>query len=324
MTENAGYRAFTAYTDLAAARRVKLRSGTTTTPPEVVYAGAGEQHIGVVQHAAAAGMLASVRLRTVPGSVEIEAAGAFAVGATLYGAANGTVDDVSAGSAIGQAVEAAGSAGAIVECMEFGVLSTTAGTVSIADAGAFTSQATVEAALQELYQQIISIQGFVPIPLVGVRELSTGSFQNAAANGGLLASDTSPALNTVNGDTDGVFRVSWAAGNSDPIAFQTPLPPDLDDTADLVIHFRASMAGATNTCVISADTYFHAGGSKIEDDSGAVTGTTDAEYTITIAGSDVPGGAQQISCELTPAAHATDALYLTGLWLEYKRKLVTA
>lgn len=161
--------------------------------------------------------------------------------------------------------------------------------------------------------------GFVPVPLASVRELSSGSFINAAGNGGLLASDTSPILNTINGDTDGAWRVQWAASNSDLVGFQVPLPPDLDEAANVEIHFRAAMAGATDTPVISADSYFDEGDTKVEDDSAAVTGTTFAEYTITIAAADVPAGAQTLSVELTPGAHTTDALYITSIWVEYTR-----
>jgi hypothetical protein len=119
MSENQGYRAFTAGEELAAARRVKIKSATATTPPEVVYADADEADIGVTALAGASGALVTVRLRTCSGSVEIEAGEAFAVGAGLYGGADGKVVDTDPGSGTLRytALEAAGSAGAIVECL---------------------------------------------------------------------------------------------------------------------------------------------------------------------------------------------------------------
>lgn len=161
--------------------------------------------------------------------------------------------------------------------------------------------------------------GFIPVSLATVRELSSGSFINAAGNGGLLATDTTPILNTTNGDTDGAWRLAWAATNVDPIGFQVPLPPDLDEASAVEIHFRAAMADTNDTPVISADSYFDEGDTKVEDDSGAVTGATYAEYTITIAAADVPAGAQTLSVELTPGAHGTDILYMTAIWVEYTR-----
>jgi hypothetical protein len=161
--------------------------------------------------------------------------------------------------------------------------------------------------------------GFLSVPLATIREIDTNAIPNGAANGGLLASDTTPILNTTNGDTDSALRLAWAASNNDPIIFQTPLPPDLDTASNVTVHFRAAMAGATDTPVINADSYFNEGDTKVEDASAAVTGATYAEYIITIAAADVPAGAQTFTCELTPAAHTTDALYITAIWVEYTR-----
>lgn len=160
--------------------------------------------------------------------------------------------------------------------------------------------------------------GFIPVSLASVREITTGAFINAAGNGGLLATDTTPILNTINGDTDGAWRLAWAASNSDAIGFQVPLPPDLDEASVVEIHLRAYMAGATDTPVISADSYFDEGDTKVEDDSPALNATP-TERIITIAAADVPAGAQTLSVELTPGAHTTDILYVTAIWLEYTR-----
>lgn len=163
--------------------------------------------------------------------------------------------------------------------------------------------------------------GWIPVPLETIRELSTGSLQNIVANGGILATDTTPILNTVNGDTDGAGRVQWASSNSDEIWFSTPLPPDIDVSQDILVKFQASMAGTTDTPVIDADTYFGLGDTKVEDASGAVTGTTIATYTITIAAADIEkaGNKQFMAVALTPGAHTTDALNLFALWVEYSR-----
>lgn len=160
--------------------------------------------------------------------------------------------------------------------------------------------------------------GFIPVSLADVREITTGAFINAAGNGGILATDTTPILNTINGDTDGAWRLAWAASNSDAIGFQMPLPPDLDEASVVEIHLRAYMAGATDTPVISADSYFDEGDTKVEDDSTALDATP-TEKIITIAAADVPAGAQTLSVELTPGAHTTDILYVTAIWVEYTR-----
>lgn len=84
------------------------------------------------------------------------------------------------------------------------------------------------------------------------------------------------------------------------------------------VHFRAAMAGATDTPVVSADSYFNEGDTKVEDDSAALSSSV-AEKTITIDAADVPSGAQTLTVELTPGAHTTDAMHLYAIWVEYTR-----
>lgn len=160
--------------------------------------------------------------------------------------------------------------------------------------------------------------GFVPVPLTSVREVVSNNITNAAGNGGLLASDTTPIFEFTSGDTDSALRLNWAASNGDPIVFQVPLPPDLDEAAAVEVHLRAAMAGATDTPAIDADSYFNEGDTKVEDASAALSATI-AEKTITIAAADVPAGAQTLTVELTPGAHTTDALHLYAIWVEYTR-----
>jgi hypothetical protein len=199
-----------------------------------------------------------------------------------------------------------------------------ASAVSIADAGSFTSTAQVEAALQEIYQSLVSIQGFVPLTLMQWREVSSMAVGNAAANGGLLASDTTPILQPINGATDGCQELVWAASNNDPIATTVALPPDLDDTADLVLHTRIVSGGTTDAVGFTVDTWFNEGDTKVSDTSETNQTATWAEKITTIAAADVPAGAQTITISLTPVAHTTNTLALSAAWLEYKTKLRTS
>jgi predicted RecA/RadA family phage recombinase len=155
--------------------------------------------------------------------------------------------------------------------------------------------------------------GFIPVPLASLLE---GDATNIVA---ALGPATDPVLDMTNGDTDSALRVLWAATSVVPVVFQVPIGPDLDEAADVVIHLRAAMEAANDTPVIAADSYFNEGDTKVEDASAAITGTAFAEYVITIAAADVPAGAQTLTCELTPAAHGTDDLYVTAIWVEYTR-----
>lgn len=318
-----GPKSFLAGEAIVEGERVKVESGTVTNPAEVISAGAGEQHIGIALHAAADGAYVSVRMRNANGTFEGIANEAFDVGDTLYGAAAGYIADTSSGSAIGIALEAATAQGDKVEYAEFAVLSTTAGTVSIADAGGHTATTTVEAALQEVYLNTLNAQNFIPVALHSLRETTAFDVGNVAANGGLLASDTTPVMDAINAATDGCQRVLWAASNNDQVVFQTPLPPDLDVASDIVVHMRIVSGGTTDPVGFTVDSFFNEGDTKVVDTSGTNQTTTWAEVTATIAAADVPAGAQTLTVGLTPVAHTTDTLAMSAVWIEYTKVLLT-
>lgn len=307
---------FQAGEELAQHRRVKLESGSITTPLEVVYADAGEDFIGITMDNAKDGDMVAVAPLCKEGTFLAVAADTFSAMADLYGAADGKVSDTSSGTAFFKALEAATAAGDIVEVILHPGVSTTAATVSIADAGAYTSAATVEASLQEVYAHLLNAQNFIGVPLATLLE---GDGTNVV---GTLDEATTPKLDMANGDTDSGLVLTWAASNSDPVLFQVPLPPDLNVAADLVVHLRAKSGGATDTPVIASDAYFNEGDTKVEDVSAAI-GATYAEKTITIAAADIPAGAQTLTVELTPGAHTTDTVVLSALWIEYTKTLLS-
>jgi hypothetical protein len=329
MAYNEGIRAYTAGEDLKAHRRVKIKTGTTTTPPEVVYADAGEQYIGVTEWAAKDGDLVSIRLRNYPGTVEIEAADTFSVAATLYGADHGKVSDTSSGSAIGIAHEACTGVGDIVEVATFAVLSTEAGNVSINDGGGFTSTATVEAALQEIYQHIASAQAYLNLPL-GAWTEQDGTALADFANG----DSPTPGWNA--GDEG--FGIRWNNhANPDPISTSVPIPPDLDDSADVIVHVLAAKVGATVGDAVkwtieafnNVDGAVYDADADFGGDSSAMTGDattkTCQEETLTLAAADVAASPCVLTLTLQPkdGTLGTDDVILLGVWLEYTRKILT-
>jgi hypothetical protein len=325
---NEGTKTFKADEKLESHRRVKVDTAqTTAVPVKVIYADAGEDYIGVTEFSAATGELVSVKLNDAPGTLEIECVigSAINVGTVLYGAADGKVSDTSSGTAQGVALQQTAVSSTHIEVAPWNVKSTTAATVSIADAGAHTSETTVEAALQEIYVHLDTNQAFLSIPLFSLREATTFDVGNIAANGGVLASDTTPVLEAVNGGTDGCQRVTWATGNVDQVIAQIPLPPDLNTGADVVVHARVAASGATDTPSFTLESFFNEGDTKVSDTlaAGAATSTY-AEITQAIAAADVPSGAQTLTMGFTPASHDGNHFYLTALWIEYSRSVLAA
>ena len=167
---------------------------------------------------------------------------------------------------------------------------------------------------------------WVPVPFTAMREVVSNDLTGTASIGAdgsagiaittVLHKHSSPSLGFTNGDTDSAFILDWTNNTSDVVAFQVPLPPHLDPSEDLYVKIYGRMAGTTDTPVLAADTYFGLGDTKVEDNSGSVTGTAPATYVITIASADIPIGAPSVTVELAPAAHTTDDLYMYSVWVE--------
>ncbi len=199
--------------------------------------------------------------------------------------------------------------------------------VGIEDAGTFTAAADVEAALAELYQHLFSTKGgCVPLALATFREVnSTGDVGDITANGGVLASDTTPVFEAV--ATSNEERILWATGNVDPIGISFTVPPDFDDTADAKLDLVVS-SGTTNAATLVLASAWSAGaaGTEVSDsaDDSATKSATPHTISATIDKGDIPAGTVRVTLRLTPPTHATDTISLYGARLTYKRKLLTS
>jgi len=316
---------FTAGEALIHKRRVKIKSGTTSSPPQVVYADSGEQHIGVTgNYNTASGDAVAIQPLNATGTYEYTANEAFAVNATLYGGDSGTVQDTSSGSAIALALEAATASGDIVEAIGFAVLSTTAATVSYADASGQTSAVTLEATNKEHYWQALTAQHLIPLPINTWRITSNFDVGNIVANGGVFGSDTVPILEAANAATDGVQRLNWASGEVLQIVTQAIIPPNIDITADIVFHCRIASESTTDAVGFTVDWFINEGDTKVVDTTTTNQTATYAEKIATLGNADIGAGSQTITIGLTPVAHTTDKMYCTAMWLEYTGVLLTS
>lgn len=321
MSENYGLRTFTANGALGANVRVKVTGASATVPPQVEIAGAGEQHIGVTEYAVASGAPVTVRLRTYPGTLEVVAADTFSVGAVLYGAGAGKVSDSADGSAIGQALEACTNAGDLIEMAPYNVLSTTAATVSLEDAGTFTTQETVEGALQELYQDVVSTQAVIQVPL------SSLVLEDGTAIGKFASADSAVPGFSQEANKELVLRWNNHASPGKVAAFGLALPPDLNPGANVVIHWRAKMSGATDTPMLEHECYLGAGDTDCAGTDDEIDGAaTLTEYTAAIAHADVAGSPEELTLLFGPKATelGTDDLLVYSVWIEYTRQPLAA
>lgn len=315
-----GTMTFIAYGALAAYRRVKIKSGTTSYPPQVEYAGAGEQHIGVTLYDVDDAGDVAVKLRNFAGSQMAEASEAISPGSVLYGAANGKISDTSSGSAIGVAVEAASGDGHIIEYVDFSVLSTTAATVSVLDSGEFTLAATVEAALAEIYQNLVSAQATIPIPLGAItQEDGTALTKQATTVTGIAQI----------GDKEQVIMIPVNCSSGEALGFSVPVPQDLDDSEDITIHVLAGKAAALDELTLDCEVYPCAAGdvanADIQDTAAQAITEAASELVFECGADGVLAAPGTLSVILTlGGTNDGDAVYIYGAWVEYTKKIMTA
>lgn len=145
-----------------------------------------------------------------------------------------------------------------------------------------------------------------------------------AANGGILASDTTPILRA---ETNGTQEIVWAAANADALVAEVSIPDTLDDTADVLIDLFVSTDNAGGGGVEPANfnifTNWDAAalvGDTAIDGSPATTLHT---ITATIAASDVPAGARTMTVRVIPDTHANDPIRLHG-WRVRANEFVTS
>jgi hypothetical protein len=212
------------------------------------------------------------------------------------------------------------------------VLSTTAANTSIADAGTFTAETTVEGALQEVYQHIKSAQAQVSIPIASALLTATGAPLAAFADG----ASATPGLEFSNSKVPSVRWNNHATPGA--IGVTVPMPQDLDDTAAVVFHALVSKSGATvgDATKLTVAAYevavdaLHDADTNFGGDTGAVTGNATAktviELTLTLAASDIGPAPTALALTIKPkdGTLGTDDFFLHAAWLEYTRKVLTA
>lgn len=156
------------------------------------------------------------------------------------------------------------------------------------------------------------------------REVSSSSdVGNITANGGLLASDTTPILR---GDANESWEISWATGNVDEVGCQISLPCDasgnalLDGTRDMYL-LLGVYSGTSDAATFTVGTSWD-GGTQVSDtaDDSSSKSATVHIVTATIAAADIPDSPKRLSIELTPGTHGTDTVQLVSARLVAYRK----
>jgi hypothetical protein len=161
--------------------------------------------------------------------------------------------------------------------------------------------------------------GIIQFPLAQMRIVSANDIAAVAATSGVPGKDTAPIFERVNGATDKALRLKWAASSSVEIILgQFEYPPDLDDTATVVIKILCKSGGATDTPTVAIGYFESIGDTNAGGNTAAITSSV-AQRTVTIAAVDVGPAPIFAVATLTPGAHTTDTFELYAAWAEYSR-----
>jgi hypothetical protein len=136
---------------------------------------------------------------------------------------------------------------------------------------------------------------------------ANGAVGAIAANGGILASDTTPIMR----DTSGKIsqEISWAASNSDPILLQKMLPEEFTGAENVVIELWVN-SGTTDAATFTCGTSWDGGTTVSTTVTDGAKSATTHKITATIPASSLPTNPSFVTLMLTPGAHTTNAIQL--------------
>lgn len=196
---------------------------------------------------------------------------------------------------------------------------TAAASISIADAGGFTSQTEVEAALQEIYQHLVTAQGVIPVPLTAL----------TAEDGTVLAklSGTTSGWSQI-GNKEVVLSMPI---NADTEAFQftVPVPMDLDDSKDIKVCALVSKDADNDTLTLDCEVFPCAAGdlqnADIQDTAAQAIVAAGTVLEFTCGADGVLAAPGTLTAVLTlGGTNDGDAVYIHGVWIKYTKKLLTS
>jgi hypothetical protein len=205
-----------------------------------------------------------------------------------------------------------------------------ASAISITDVGTFTAQTEVEAALQEIYQDLKTAKGIIHIPMPGITSagVALAAFVSEdAVSGGYCVTAKGLGIRWNNHATPGPA-----------VAVKVIVPPDADITANMTLHILAAKVGATvgdavkftieafNNVVDAAyDTDTDFGG-----DTDAMVGDDTTKHvqhltrTLALANLAAYPAAMELTIKPKNGLLGTDDVIMLAAWIEYKKKLLTA
>jgi hypothetical protein len=204
-----------------------------------------------------------------------------------------------------------------------------ASAIAVEDEGEFTAADEVEEALAEIYQHLKSAKGIINIPMPVITD--AGAALAAFSDG-----DSTVPGYCVTAKGLGIRWNNHATPGA--VGSKVIVPPDMDVTANAVLHILAAKTGAT---VGDATKFTVAAYNNVKDsaydadatfggDTSAMTGDDTAkhvqEVTLTLALANLAAYPAAVELTIKPkdGTLGTDDVIMLAAWIEYKKKLLTA
>jgi len=204
-----------------------------------------------------------------------------------------------------------------------------ASAISGADAGGFTSETELEGMTQEIYQSLLTAKGIIDIPMPTITNagVALAAFSNA--------DDPLPGFCV----TAEGLGIRWNNhGTPTPVGTKAMIPPDMDITANAVLHILAAKVGATEgdatkftieafnnvvDALYDADADF---GGDTDAMTGDATSKTVQHVTLTLALANLAAypAAMELTIQPKDGTLGTDDVIMLATWIEYQKKLLAA
>lgn len=156
--------------------------------------------------------------------------------------------------------------------------------------------------------------GYIDLPLQSASILSAADTINSA--GSLLALNTSPPFKALTASKE--MAIQWAASSGVVIAWTATLPPDIDVSAAAVFKCEGKMSGATDTPTLTVAVFQGVNGTDAGGATSALSSTLGiVTKTLTAFGAITTN--RNITVELNPGSHTTNAAYILSCWIEYTK-----
>lgn len=143
---------------------------------------------------------------------------------------------------------------------------------------------------------------------------STGAVGAIAANGGILASDTTPIMGAA--ATSESHIINWAAGNSDIIQCSLALPPNFSGKDDVWIELFVltdnTGGGGIEAGTFSVLTSWDNGAQVTDEATDSTPATTAHWIRAVIAAADIPDRPSFVNIQLVLGTHANDPVHKLG------------